>query len=169
MIGNWQISELSEPQRYFEYAKAYLQASIDVCFRMEKDENHRTWPNASVALMLATHSVELFLKGAILAKNQKPVWGHTLGELETTYRATYPDPKFAFECLFKTEYLGVSETEQAALKKKEPQPSILFRYPVKKPGVEWEGIHAFIPAEFLVILKKLNTNYTRLLNEFEGI
>ena len=83
MIGNWQNSALTEPQRYFEYAKAYLQASIDVCLRMLNDEEQSTWPNASVALMLAAHSVELFFKGAILVKTQNGALVHIPAKLNT--------------------------------------------------------------------------------------
>ncbi len=142
----------------------------DVCLScMKEHEGQRTWPNACVALMLAAHSVELFLKGAILGKKEGNAWGHTLAENEAAYRADYADLKFHFEVPFRTEYLGMTETEIEALKKHAPQPSILFRYPVRKPGTEWEGLHAFEPCEFLGILDALNKDYTRLIGEFGDI
>jgi hypothetical protein len=167
MIGSWEMSSLSEPKRYFEYSKAYLQASLDVCNRMVNDNDNGTWPNANVALMLAAHSVELFLKGAMLIKTGK-AWGHTLEELNSDYHDIYTEKEFQFNCPFKTEYLEISEEEQNALKKKEPQPSIRFRYPVKKPGTEWNGIYAFIPNEFIDILNDLNINYDKLINKYEN-
>ena len=68
MIGSWQISHLSDACRYREYASAYLKANIEVCKQMLENESERTWPNATVAFWLAAHSVELFLKGAILTR-----------------------------------------------------------------------------------------------------
>lgn len=169
MIGNWEIRDLSEPKRYFAYAEAYLQASIDMCLRMTEHPAQQTWPNASVALMLAAHSVELFLKGAIVGTGHNSAWGHTIADLEDTYRAAYPDARFAFDCPFKTEYLGLTEAEADTFKKNKPQPSIQFRYPVRKPGVEWDGVHALDPSEFLAVLDELNESYSRLIGEFGDI
>ncbi len=167
MIGSWEMSSLSEPKRYFEYSKAYIQASLDICSRIISDNDRATWPNANVALMLAAHSVELFLKGAILIKTNE-AWGHTLEELNSTYHDIYTEKELQFNCPFRTEYIEIPENEVNALKKKEPQQSILFRYPVKKPGVEWNGILGFIPNEFIDILNDLNTNYDELINKYEN-
>lgn len=170
MIGSWEMAGLTEPQRYFFYAEAYLQASIGMCLRMKDHESQHTWPNACVALMLAAHSVELFLKAAILRKNSVTAWGHNLADLDETYRATYRDPRFAFECPFKTEYLGFTETEVKMLRKnEEPQPSIQFRYPVRKPGVDWEGVRSFNPREFVATLDALSKSYARLRGEIGDI
>jgi hypothetical protein len=166
MIGSWEMAGLSEPDRYFCFAEAYLQASIGTCHRMKDHESQRTWPNASVALMLAAHSVELFLKGAILRKGKDVARGHKLEDLDEDYRAAYPEVRFAFERPFKTQYLGFTETEIEMVKKTGPIPSIQFRYPVSKPGVEWQGVHAFEPNKFLTILEDLINSYIRLRREF---
>lgn len=167
MIGSWEMSSLSEPKRYFEFSKAYIQASIDVCDRMINDDDRGTWPNASVALMLAAHSVELFLKGAILNKEQK-AWGHTLEELNSRYHDIYTEKELKFNCPFRTEYIEITENEKNSLKNKEPQPSILFRYPVKEHGVEWNGIRGFLPTDFIKILNELSVTYDNLINKYEN-
>jgi HEPN domain-containing protein len=167
MIGSWEMSSLSEPKRYFENSIAYIQASLDICNSMISDKNRGTWPNANVALMLAAHSVELFLKGAILLKSNK-AWGHTLEELNSIYHDIYTEKEYRFNCPFKTEYLEIPEEKQKELKKKEPQQSILFRYPVKEPGVEWNGIFGFIPNEFIDILNDLNADYDELISKYEN-
>jgi hypothetical protein len=170
MIGNWDILNLSEPMRYIEYAKAYLQASIAMCLRMKENESHCTWSNACVVMMLASHSVELFLKGAILAKKSTANLGnHHLEYLNAIYRETYSDPKYHFEVPFKTSCLGMTDMEIEALKKDRPQPSILFRYPVWKRGVEWEGVYGFEPQGFLSLLDSLRENYDRVLAQIRNI
>ncbi len=170
MIGNWQIAKHTEPMRYIEYAKAYLQASTDMCLRMKDNVSNRTWPNACVVMMLAAHSVELFLKGAILVKEPKADFvHHRLEALEVSYRVAYPNSEFRFDVPFKTEQLGMTETEIEALKKDYPLPSILFRYPVRKPGDEWEGFHGFDPQGFLCILDSLSEDYGRVLKKIGNI
>ncbi len=163
MIGNWQISHVSESRRYVLYAHAYLNSALLSCEQMAAYVEQRTWPNATVVLMLAAHSVELFLKGAILAReSHAKVSDHRIDLLSEKYRQLYPEPAFEFEVPFRTEYPNMSEEEKQTLKKTEPVPSILFRYSVRKSGVEWEGIHAFEADSFLRILSSVSNAYERI-------
>ena len=163
MIGNWEIAHVCEPQRFVLYAHAYLNSALLSCERMAVDEAQRTWPNATVVLMLAAHSVELFLKGAILRRETNArVGDHRIDLLTEKYQLLYPEPAFEFEVPFRTEYPSFSDAEIAALKKTQPVPSILFRYPVRKPGVEWQGVHAFEADGFLRILANLGSSYERI-------
>ena len=162
MIGNWEIAHVSEPQRFVLYARAYLDAASVLCEQMA-DEAQRTWPNATVILMLSAHSVELFLKGAILRRDDNSKVGdHRIDLLTAKYEQLYAEPEMEFSVPFLTEYPSISEEEIQALKKTEPVPSILFRYPVSKPGVEWQGIHAFEADGFLRILSDLRSAYERI-------
>lgn len=96
MIGNWEISHVSESQRFVLYAHAYLNSAQLSCEQMAAHEAQRTWPNATVVLMLAAHSVELFLKGAILGReSHAKVGGHRINLLSEKYRQLYPEPAFA--------------------------------------------------------------------------
>ena len=161
-IGNWQIDEVGEAERHFLYADAYLSASEAVSFRMQEEHGAKTWPNASVALMLAAHSLELFLKGAIFLREPMAAVGHhRIDELYKRYRALYSDQKFAFDPPFLTEYAGSSVAEMKALKQEQPVPSILYRYPVPRPGEEWNAVLAFTPDGFLSVLAKLRDDYER--------
>ena len=165
MIGNWEIAHVCEPQRFTLYALAYLDAASVLCEHMIAHEAQRTWPNATVVLMLTAHSVELFLKGAILSRDvNAKVSDHRIDLLSSKYEALYLEPQFEFEVPFRTEYPSISEEEIQALKKTEPVPSILFRYPVKKSGVEWQNVHAFEADCFLKILSNLRNAYERIGN-----
>lgn len=170
MIGNWEISDLSRPARYIVYAKAYLQASISVCGDMAKHKSQQTWPDACVTMLLASHSVELFLKGAILGRDAKrELKTHNLAELKRIYDALFPEEKFGWEIPFRTEYLGFSAEEAAALEKKQPLPSILYRYPFDREDGQWAGIHGFEPEGFLRVLSALNEDYARLVKHLDAI
>ena len=163
MIGNWEIAHVGEPQRFVLYAHAYLNSALLSCEQMAALEEQRTWPNATVVLMLSVHSVELFLKGAILSRDsQAKVGDHRIDLLTEKYRQLFPEPAFEFDVPFRTEYPSLSEAEIQALKKTEPVPSILFRYPVRAPGVEWQGIYAFTAESFLRILSNLRSSYERI-------
>jgi hypothetical protein len=163
LLGNWQIDQEGEAERHFLYADAYLSASEAVSIRMQNAEGARTWPNASVALMLAAHSLELFLKGAIFLREPTAKTGHhRIDDLYKQYTALYPDSKFTFDPPFRTEYVGFSEVEIKALKKKQPLPSILYRYPVPRPGEEWGSVLAFDPDGFLAVLTHLRDDYGRI-------
>jgi hypothetical protein len=161
--GNWQIAHLSESQRFILYADAYLQASRSVCLRMRENESENTWPNAAVAMMLAAHSVELFLKGAIVSRDPKALAKiHRIDQLAETYFGLFPETEFAFDIPFQGEYPGFSEDEIATLKKEEPTPSVLFRYPARSQGVEWQGVHGFEAQGFLELIAELQDAFARI-------
>tara|TARA_R110000868_G_scaffold409982_2_gene696778 strand:- start:271 stop:783 length:513 start_codon:yes stop_codon:yes gene_type:complete len=170
MIGNWEDFGRDEPTRYFEFATSYLKASKDVCIRMNEIEEENSWPNASVTLMLAAHSVELFIKGALILRGYKGAWGHTIDDLYDRYKITFPEECFHFNCPFVTEYVGFTSEEIVKKKKtKRPQASVVFRYPINKPSLEWDAVHGFETNDFLIILSALGNNYNRLKESLNGL
>lgn len=163
ITGNWQIAHIRESRRFLLYADAYLKASQSVCFRMRDEEPENTWPNAAVAMMLAAHATELFLKGAIVSREPEAlVKVHRIAELAETYVRLFPEVDFAFDIPFQSEYVAFSEDEIAYIKKNEPAPSVLFRYPIRSQGVEWLGLQAFEPQEFLRLISELSDAFVRI-------
>jgi hypothetical protein len=168
MITNWDIKALSDSERYFLYAESYLQTSRSVALRMREDQAERTWPHASVALMLAAHSVELFLKGALIARSPDSLAGirgldrHRIDMLAEAYFRVFPEEEFVFAIPFQSEYPDLTDEEIAKLKKEEPAPSILYRYPVEAPGKEWRGLQGFEPQSFIEMLVELGQAYERI-------
>jgi hypothetical protein len=162
VITSWDPSERPVHQRYIDFAEAYRQAALDFCHRLIEHESLRTWPNANVVLLLAAHSVELFLKGAILSREPEHKFGagHRLDELQAKYDEVFTAIEFRFHAVFTSDYPGMSDQEASA-----PQPSIRFRYPVDKNLVEWEGVHALEPESFLEILILLGEDYFRLAEQ----
>lgn len=164
MIGNWQSAEKPVHERFLELAESYRQAAMNFCHCMTRHESQRTWPNASVVLLLSAHSVELFLKGVILCRAPGTDFGpgHRLHELHGMYASLYSEPELAFEPFFRSEYPGFTESEAATLRSAEPVPSIQYRYPVQKSGAEWPGLHAFEPEQFFELLDALGEDYGRI-------
>lgn len=169
MITDADIQEFSLPEKLFSYADAYLNASVALCQQMTTDATSSKWPNAAVVLMLAAHAVELFLKGAILARDPKAnVWArkHHLHELAADYHLHFPGPTFEWHIPFQAEFPeGLAEAEIDALKKRMEPPSILYRYPVKNGGAEWRGIYGFEPVSFLLVLGDVKNDFARVKSQ----
>ena len=169
MIGNWEISGLSLDEKFFKYSIAYLDASISITTQVDNNLEMESWPHASVAVMLAVHSVELFLKSTILFREPKrKLQSHRLDDLKAIYDELYPEDKYVWELPFKTEYLGMSEEESAVLAKNEPIPSIQYRYPVDLKGEEWVDAAGFLPQEFLKLLGDLKIYFNSTYSELKS-
>ncbi len=167
LIGNWEGLGTDDASRYFDFADAYVKASKDVCSRMKNNSNERTWPNASSSLMLAAHAVELFLKGALLTSGKMDSWGHSIDDLYDQYRESFPCKQYEFDCPFVTKYLGYSDEEIKGIKEQNhPQSSVIFRYPVNRPGTEWNKICSFDPESFSVELDGLTNRWADLRCRF---
>lgn len=170
------------PDQLLNYADAYRSASVLLCRKVESDNTSYTWPHASVVMMLASHAVELFLKGALLKRKIKISGTHNIQKLAEKYRETFQDAAFAWEIPFANP---LSETELIAQMKQSwpdidvaelkksiaatPDPSILYRYPVSKDGKEWRGLYGFTPAGFLPRLNQLELDFKRLKSELDKL
>ncbi|MBE0566222.1 MAG: hypothetical protein IH621_09710 [Krumholzibacteria bacterium] len=145
----------STPQQFIEYARAYLVAAIEVCGRMVALESQRTWPNGSVASMLAAHSVELFLKGMILHRAQRyELKSHDIDILIADFDKLYPEESFRTEFPFKTVYLGPTSVDEPSPKNGDSTPSMLYRYPVAKNKAPWSAFCGLDPLDFMAFLEK---------------
>lgn len=164
MLVDSDLLELGVPDRYFSYAEAYGGGAQSITEKMLAIESESNWANAAVVLMLSAHSVELFLKGAIFKNDPSAKVGHhNIEELYESYCKIYTDKKFDFDMPFKTEHLGMSETEIEALKKsKPPTPSVLYRYPTASGNKEWEGAYGFEEISFLPVIEQLLKDIVRL-------
>lgn len=163
LITDSDVRNLPVSSRFIAYADAYSTAAIALCEQMTTTEEACTWPNASVVLMLSAHAVELFIKGAVLSRDDSALLeGHDLERLGVEYHKRFPEAEFAWDIPFKTINIGLPEAEMALLRKSNPQPSILYRYPVEKGGKEWRGLYGFEPCSYRVVLKQMRDDFDRI-------
>ena len=168
MIGNWNEYDKDESSRFFDLSIAYLKACKDVCLRFQSNSSEQSWPNAKVAMMLANHSTELFIKAALLTRDIEAS-GHNIDALFKKYCEVFSEEDYNFDCPFTTEYLGFTEAGlENARKKKQPSGSVMHRYPIDRPGKEWEGIHGFEIKEFTTLINKLESDFTALRIKLNG-
>ena len=148
MIGSWEIDSLTESERLFAYSRSYLRSSIVLCTRVQRLRRKPQYPDASVVLHLARHAVELFLKGAIMAREPGADLHHDLDKLQSTYDRLYPELALSWSQPFKTEYLGRTPNQLAEARRSAPRVDQIYRYPISKSGVPWDGIYALDPRTF---------------------
>ncbi len=143
------------------------------------DSTDATFADGSVTLSLAFHSVELFLKGAILSVEAEESFrgstGHDLVQLERRYRNLFPGDAFRLEIPFRQEAAKLVdpnpdlERQLAAAmeehRKQVPQDQFL-RYPADRNGTPWEDVAAILygyDARLLLpALKRLSEDYRRI-------
>jgi hypothetical protein len=114
-------------------------------------------------MFLAQHSVELFLKGAILAKEKKQKLNqHDLEYLYSRFRTLYDEPQFSWSLPFGTLYPGLTEAEIAEARKRAPQRDQVYRYPADSGMKDWAGIFAFEPRSFREMLRRLDRDMRRI-------
>ena len=163
MIGSWDTENLSSPEHFADLAYAYLDCSILLCSEMSKKSFSATFSRGRVILFLSLHSVELFLKGAILKRSPSAALNtHALRDLQSTYNKLYTEDRFRWELPFKTEYLGFTAREVKAMLKKERPLDQMYRYPSDSKGNPWRGIIGFEAKDFLSKLENIKEDFGRL-------
>lgn len=165
MVGNWELSGKPIPLQFLAFAEAYLDSAYRLCNILKRSTKKRTYPRGAVVLYLAFHSVELFLKAAILKKSPSEGLSHDIKQLSNRYRALYPGKKYQLEIPFGTEYLGFEPPEKLPTPPPQDQTN---RYPIDKKYKEWEGAYGFVPESFLSTLENLKTDFDRIKREIFG-
>jgi hypothetical protein len=156
---------LDKPKKFIILSKAYLEASELLCSQMSDGALPQEYVKSCVILFLAHHSVELFLKGAILKKkaNEELKKIHCIYDLKSDYDILYSGGKYKLEVPFCTKYPGPAKEDIQSLKKF-PLDQI-YRYPVDTEGEEWNGVFGFTPNTFLKELKRLKSEFDKLGKE----
>jgi hypothetical protein len=164
VIGSWDIENLSSAEHFADLAHAYLDCSILLCSEMSKKSFSANFSRGRVILFLSLHSVELFLKGAILKRSPSAARNtHVLRDLQSAYNELYPEDQFRWELPFRTEYLGFTTQQEVKTLLKEEQPlDQLYRYPINREGNPWRGIIGFEVKDFLSKLENIKEDFCRL-------
>jgi len=128
-VFSWDYEDLGEADRWFLMARAYFDCSYYLFTEMAKETFDRNYHRALVAVSQFNHSVELFLKAAIVRAGKKVTSTHNLEQLYKQYKKLYPGKKFEFE----GEISSVIGPHQST-------PYNEFaRYPTDHAGQPWPG------------------------------
>lgn len=168
LYGNWELPKEDLPAQFFSYSDAYLDSARRLCVVLKKSTRKASYSRGCVTLFLTFHATELFLKGAILYKNPKEKLNHDLEGYYKWFKKLYPKKKFMFELPFHTDYSGLQPELIEFVKKQQPPPDQLNKYPTDKNGKEWEGASVFEPIDFLSIIDQLRSDFKRIKKEIVG-
>ena len=105
ILGSWQLNSMSIPQQFIAFADAYLDSAERLCKVLKISTRKASYERGAVVLYLTFHSVELFLKAAILKKSPNEKLHHNIEHYGRRYRNLYPGKKYNLDIPFQTEYL----------------------------------------------------------------
>ncbi len=174
MLGSWQLKDKSIPCKFLAFSDAYLDSAEHLCKVLKRSTKKATYERGAVVLYLTFHSIELFLKAAILFKCENENLNHNIQHYEKRYKNLYPGKKYNIDIPFGTEYSGSEPPDLDKLGYKMPPQDQVHRYPVDRKGKEWggekwEAIFAFEPTLFLLDIERLKEAISRVKEEiFNG-
>jgi hypothetical protein len=154
--------------QFLTFSEAYMDSAARLCAVLARSPKKSNFPRGAVLLYLTLHSMELFLKAAILKQSPDEQFGgatgHDLEYLYRRYAKLYPGKKFAFEVPFKGPELDFGSfdsrfAEELKLFIKEQKPNTptdqVYRYPRDTQGQQWKGGFGFEPTSFLAVLNQV--------------
>lgn len=162
MIGSWELAPLDISAQFFAFSRLYLRSSLVLCAALGRLRSKPLYPAAAVVLYLAQHAVELFLKGAVLARAPQEELHHKLEDFKRKFDALYPEPRFAWSLPFQTEYIGLTPEQTVEAKKRRVLIDQIYRYPVDTTGTLWPDAFAIDQKSLMQELRQLARTLNRL-------
>lgn len=171
MVTESDLASLSIPLKFLSFSDAYLDSASRLCTVLKRSLRKSNYARGSVVLYLTFHAIELFLKGAILERKPNEKLGnHDIEVLSKRYKNLYPGMKYEFHAPFISRneidsaiFFGPEIIEEIKNKPNIPWDQ-RHRYPRNLEGQPWRGAVGFEPGSFLVVIKKLKADITRLTN-----
>jgi len=151
-LFSWDYDDTSHPGRWFRLANAYLDSSVHVFKSITENLLNRDYYHAAVGGFLFDHSLELFLKAAILQARGTPQGHHELNVHYRQFQNLYPGRQFEF----KGAILDATKSDPA-------RPNSEFhRYPGSTPGTSWNANTHFDTEIWIRELELFRKDYARI-------
>jgi hypothetical protein len=152
-VFSWELEPLSPSEHFLHLSGGYLESSIHLFEALADGSLSGTFSHARAAAFLFEHSVELFLKGAILRARGRVTSTHRLDDLHNEFRNLYPGKKFHFAGSIEDIVTPNSDR---------PYPQF-SRYPVDSTGEPWRrcSVHLDL-GTWLEELSQFKEDYNRL-------
>ena len=149
------------PRHFRDLAFAYLESSERLCQDMESGEWAPDYNKGQVAMLLAFHATELFLKGCIRAAARGPMKNlHSLGQLLNEFSELFPNLKF--EPPFGPEPVPADPDAIEWALRTDATLHQQLRYPTDTSGQPWKGERSFSPSLFQAELARLRNDFVRI-------
>jgi hypothetical protein len=171
---------LPVPGQFFAFSDAYIDSAESLCNELCAASESTTYAHGAVVMSLTFHSIELFLKAAILQRAPSEQFsgntGHDLGYLYRRYTNLYPGKAYELDLPFKREALDtegldprLAEELLALIRQREkvmPEDQ-MHRYPTDVNVQPWKALLGFEPHSFQQILKQIKSDFVRIREQME--
>ena len=149
------------PEQFVTLAFSYLEGSERLTTDLAQGEWTPSYQRGQVAMLLAIHATELFLKACIRKASPTTLRNvHSLGELRVEFSTYFPG--IEFEPPFGTEAMPADwELFELAIQSDRTAHEQL-RYPVNRQNAAWLGVRSFVPNLFAADLLKLRADMERV-------
>lgn len=170
----------SVPEQLFLFADANIESADTLCANLCADTDRATYAHGAVIQSLAFHSLELFLKGAILLKVPTEQFcgrsGHDLDQLAQRYANLYPGNDFSFDIPFRqlpdTHGMDPRIAQEIVTYAREQNQKTpvdqLHRYPINQQGKSWNTVLGFEPNSFHCTIQKLKCEFARIKSRLQN-
>jgi hypothetical protein len=149
-------------EHFYALADAYLDSAIRLTKVLARSPKKVNYQRGQVTMFLAHHSIELFLKGAVLQRSPQENLGrysHNLASLHDRYHALYPEKRFELQVPFTVTTDLVRPEHVELARRAIRQRAERLRYPIDKSGGRWSGIDAYHARWFRESLERIQKRY----------
>jgi hypothetical protein len=166
-VNSASFKKLSSPEKFYEQAIAFLQATKVLCETAGQAGENLRWSQGSVCFYCLNLATELFLKACISrSSGMNEIPTHELSKLLARYGEILPEPEFRFPTPWA---MSASEIERVLgaqiFNSIDRNPDQLYRYGVGRDGAESAGVQFFNPGYMFNYLTHLNNVWERAWNE----
>ena len=126
-------------------ADSFAKGAEVLCTALAEDDYQREYASAQVVLHLCRHATELFLKGAISARtNRPPRKTHRLERLYAEYRQHFPRDKHQVHFPFPEQTFDAQDgLFPGSLEEYQRTHDQRFRYPTDAAGRRFDNLEPF--------------------------
>lgn len=166
-VDSSSFNKLTPPEKLYEQASAFLQASKVLCETAGQSGNDVRWSQGATCLYCLNLATELFLKACISrSKGVDAALTHEISKLLKQYAELLPSPEFHFPTPWA---FSTQDIEQAlgfkVFNSVDRKPDQLYRYGIGRDGAESAGGQFFNPSYIFNYVEHLKIVWQRAWDE----
>ena len=166
MRGSWELTGIETPQQFCIFAYAFLDSAEALNKSLVVSNQAKNFLLGNPVLYLTRHAVELFLKGAILTRDEMKRPHHELETLADQYEDLFADDsRFTWNVPFRVQVVGFDAEQVDGVRKEHLRrypADQLLRYPADRAMKPWNLVSAFDAVLFERQLVSIRTDFERL-------
>lgn len=155
---SWDYEDISISDHWFLLAESYIDICHFILSSMIEKNVESSFHHCKVVLSLFEHSVELFLKGAVVQAKKQVQTHHRIDEIYSQFIKLYPGDKYKFSGSIEK---FVKPMPQAPINE-------YSRYPIGRNEQEWSGNTHIDIAIYYYEVSKFKKDYERLKPLIKG-